>query len=334
MDSPLARVILATLGGALIVLFFISAYDWLLEKSPQPPADPVNSERIQHPFHHPRAVSALKRFGRLPDPEKKALKENLASNLISMEQWLVHLEKSKCQILCMGELHEESTRRFLAEAFFAKFSVNGLLLEATPKTLKRIIKRLAAGRDYFPLLDADILNVIRAAKNRNPDVKIRGIEETEEQTSAFQGHPNARDAAIADNFWIAFEPGLRHIILFGALHCTTDSNWLFDTLLTQASPTLKEAMLNVRILGEHQNGPVEAFVFFVDEIALIRSDFVIPDTRLLDPRIYTWFPVLARQTLKKYRTLIVFRPPIRMRRRHSSYDQIADFPPPAFYRHG
>jgi len=53
--------------------------------------------------------------------------------------------------------HEESTRNFLAEEFFAKFSTDVLLLEATPKDLKRLIKRMDAGRDYFPLLDADIM---------------------------------------------------------------------------------------------------------------------------------------------------------------------------------
>ena len=81
----------------------------------------------------------------------------------------------------MGELHEESTRNFLAEEFFAKFSTDVLLLEATPKDLKRLIQRMDAGRDYFPLLDADIMKILRSVKNRNPAIKIWGIEETDEQ---------------------------------------------------------------------------------------------------------------------------------------------------------
>ena len=66
-------------------------------------------------------------------------------------------------------------------------------------------------------------------------------------------------------------------------------------------------MLNVRVLEVHQNGPLEAFVNFTDSIAIERNHFVIPDTRLLHPRIFEWFPHLNQETLDKYRTLIVFR---------------------------
>jgi hypothetical protein len=66
-------------------------------------------------------------------------------------------------------------------------------------------------------------------------------------------------------------------------------------------------MLNVRVLGEHQNGPVEAFVYFMEEIGVKKRDFVIPDTHSLPDPICEWFPSLNRQTLGKYRSLIVFR---------------------------
>jgi hypothetical protein len=304
MDSPLARVILAIFGGYLIILLFLSIYDWIVEEYPRRPAQLSSSERIQHPFYHEQAAKALQRFSRLPEPEKAAIKNSLKSNLISMEQWLTHLGESDHQIICMGELHEESTRKFLAEEFFAKFNTDVLLLEATPKNLKRLIKRMDAGRDYFPLLNADIMKILRAVKDRNPTVKIWGIEETEEQ----QKGSNSRDQSIAHNFWDRFQPGKLHIILFGALHCTNDPNWLFKNLCNQASlPLLKEHMLNVRILEEHQNGPVEAFVYFLDEIGIEKKHFVIPNTNSLHPRIYELFQMLNRQTLKKYRSLVIFR---------------------------
>jgi hypothetical protein len=304
MDSPLARVILAIFGGYLIILLFLSIYDWIVEEYPRRPAQLSSSERIQHPFYHEQAAKALQRFSRLPEPEKAAIKNSLKSNLISMEQWLTHLGESDHQIICMGELHEESTRKFLAEEFFAKFNTDVLLLEATPKNLKRLIKRMDAGRDYFPLLNADIMKILRAVKDRNPTIKIWGIEETEEQ----QKGSNSRDQSIAHNFWDRFQPGKLHIILFGALHCTNDPNWLFKNLCNQASlPLLKEHMLNVRILEEHQNGPVEAFVYFLDEIGIEKKHFVIPNTNSLHPRIYELFQMLNRQTLKKYRSLVIFR---------------------------
>jgi len=307
MDSPLARVILALLGGYLIILLFLSVYDWIVEEYPRRPAKPTSSECIQHPFYHEEAAKSLQRYSRLPKPEKAAIKQNLESNLISMEQWLTHLGQSDYQILCMGELHEESTRNFLAEEFFAKLSTDVLLLEATPKDLKRLIKRMDAGKDYFPLLDADIMRILRSVKNRNPAVKIWGIEENEDQQKGQHGHSISRDQSIAHNFWDRFQPGRFHIILFGALHCTNEPNWLFKNLCNQASPHLKERILNVRVLGEHQNGSVEAFVYFLGEIGIEKTKFVIPNTNSLHPRIYELFQTLNQETLEKYRSLIVFR---------------------------
>jgi len=307
MDSPLARVILASLGGYLIILLFLSVYDWIAEEYPRRPTKPPSSERILHPFYHEEVAKALQKFSRLPKPEKAAIKHNLESNLISMKQWLTHLGQSDYQIVCIGELHEESTRNFLAEEFFAKFSTDVLLLEATPKDLKRLIKRMDAGRDYFPLLDADIMKILRSVKNRNPAIKIWGIEETDEQQKGRHGHSVSRDQSIAHNFWDKFQPDRIHIILFGALHCTNEPNWLFKHLSNQASLPLKERMLNVRVLGEHQNGPLEAFVYFLDEIGIEKRNFVIPDTSALHPHIYELFQLLKRQTLEKYCSLIVFR---------------------------
>lgn len=307
MDSPLARVILATLGGYLLILLFLSVYDWFLEEYPRRPDEPGKTERIQHPSHHQRAIEALRLFSRLPKPERVAIQENLGSNLISIKQWLTHLRQSNFQILCMGELHQESTRGFLSKEFFANFTVDVLLLEATPEDLKGIIRRMDAGRDYFPLLDADILNILRTVRGRNPDIKIYGIEETEKQAENHRGHSNSRDQSIAENFWGTFEAGSRNIILFGALHCANQSNWLFHNLCTQASPQLKDEMLNVRVLGEHQDGTVEAFVYFMDEIGIKKGHFVIPDTHSLSDSIYEWFPLLIHQTFEKYRSLMVFR---------------------------
>jgi hypothetical protein len=303
MDSPLARVILAIFSGYLIILLFLSIYDWIAEEYPRRPTESSSSERIQHPFYNEKAAKALQRFSRLPEPEKAAIKNSLKSNLISMEQWLTQLGQSDYQVICMGELHEESTRNFLAEEFFAKFSTDVLLLETTPKNLKRLINRMDAGRDYFPLLNADIMKILRTVKDKNPNIKIWGIEETKEQ----QKDSNSRDQSIAHNFWERFQTGRLHIILFGALHCTNEPNWLFKNLCNQASLHVKERMLNVRVLSEHQNGPVEAFVYFLDEIGIVRKHFVIPNTNSLHPQIYELFQVLNQETLEKYRSLIVFR---------------------------
>ena len=72
MDSPLARVILALLGGYLLILLFLSVYDWIVEEYPRRPTKPPSSERIQHPFYHEEVTKALQRFSRLPTREKIA----------------------------------------------------------------------------------------------------------------------------------------------------------------------------------------------------------------------------------------------------------------------
>ena len=307
MDSPLARMIIFVLGGYFIILLFMITYDWIREEYPRPPTKPPSTERIQHSSYHKQAVEALQRFSRLPKPERNAIKESLESSLISMEQWLTHLGQSDYQVMCIGEFHEESTRNFLAEEFFAKFSVDVLLMEATPKELKRLIKRMNAGRTYFPLLDADIMNILCTVRARNPNIKICGIEETDKQQKEHRGHAGSRDQSIARNFWNRFQPGMRHIILFGAFHCTNEPNWLFEYLYGQAPLPLKERMLNAQVVGEHQNGPLEGFVFFLDEIGIEKKNFVIPDTSALHPRIYELFQLLNRQILEKFCTLIVFR---------------------------
>ena len=121
------------------------------------------------------------------------------------------------------------------------------------------------------MLDADIMNVLRTARAKNPDVRICGIEETEEQQKKQRRHSGSRDTSIAHNFWNRYQAGRRHVILFGALHCTNDPNWLFGHLYGQAPLPLKNRMVNARVLEEHQNGPVEAFVFFLDELGIEKT---------------------------------------------------------------
>jgi hypothetical protein len=303
----LARVILTLLGGYLIILLFLVVYEWVAEEFPRRPAPSRPAERIQHPAHHPAALRALAAFAELPEREKTAVKADLQSGLISLPAWLERLRHSGFEIICLGEVHEESTRTFLADEFFARLKTDVLLLETTPEQLAGFLRRLEAGRDYYPLLEADIMNVLRATRLRNPGVRIRGIEETEKQQNQKHGASNPRDEAIARNFWNAFQPGKRHTILFGAFHCANEANWLFGNLCRRASPALKARMLNVRVLGAHQNGPLEAFVHFLDAAGIRKRQFVIPDTRSLPPPIYEMFPLFNRQTLEKYRALVVFR---------------------------
>jgi hypothetical protein len=183
MYSPLARVIFALLGGYVIILLIFTAYEWLSEEYPMRPVRQQTSKPIQHPFYHKEALEALKQFSKLSEFGKKAVTENLYANIISMEDWLIYLNNREYQIICLGELHTEATRDFLAKEFFSKFSADVLLLECTTEKLNSLIRRMESGRDYFPLLNADIMSLLRAAKKRNSDIDIFGIEESYLQKS-------------------------------------------------------------------------------------------------------------------------------------------------------
>jgi hypothetical protein len=307
MHSPLARVILTVLGGYLLILLLMTAYDWIEAEFPRPPDMPTATGAVQHPFHHEKALAALASFARLPEAEKNALRRSLEAGLISMDTWLDRLGRRQCPVLCLGELHAENTRRFLAGTFFGRYPADVLMLETTPDGLARLTRRMEAGRAYFPLLEADILAVLRAARSGNAAVQIVGIEETEAQQAGREGRSGSRDRAIARNFWQRYHPGRRHVVLFGALHCADEAHWLFGNLKRQAPPALAQRMVNARVLGEHQSGPVEAFVFLLDGLGLAPADFVVADTDALHPLITTWLPLLKAQILDKFQVLIVFR---------------------------
>lgn len=307
MNSPISRVILSVLGGYALILLFLTARDWYREEVPRPPAQPVHVERIQHPLDHGRALDALESFGRLPPIERTAIRKNLESLLIPLEQWLCRLERSDVQVLCLGELHEETTRTFLANWIFTRVRVDVLLLEVTPKDLRGLMRRAESGRRYFPLLGADIMEVLRTVKAVNPKIRICGIEETPDQEKRDHRASGSRDQHIAHNFWEHFRPGLRHVVLFGAFHCAKEPNWLYGNLWESADPALRAKMLNVRVAEEHENGPVEAFLFFLDEIGLEKERFVISENGLLHPWIFDSFPMLSRQILEKYKVIIIFR---------------------------
>jgi hypothetical protein len=307
MHSPLARVIAAILAGYGLILLLLTAHEWAQKVFPRPPHEAPNVARIQHPLSHPTAVRALQRFDHLSDVDRHALKRELASSLTPTGQWLADHNASAYTIVCLGELHAEATRRYLANAVLNALSIDLLLLESTPKNLSRLKRWMAADRDYVPLLGADIGSALLAAMGRNPAVEIYGIEETGRQADAAAGTSGSRDRAIARNFWRRYQPGRRHLILFGALHCANTPHWLFDNLRVQAPEKLRIRMINVQVLGEHQNGSLEAFLYFLDEIGLPTTDFVVSDTRGLPRQIYVWFPALDRQILSKYAAVMVFR---------------------------
>ena len=307
MKEPLSQVILFTIGGFIIILLVLQIRDWIHNEFPKPAENCENVAQIQFPFYHNQANDALKQFVHLSNTEKRTIKRSLVSNLISMKQWLDSLNARPYEIICFGELHDESTRRFLAEQFFSTINTDVLLLEATPDKLESLIKRMETGRSYFPLLGADIMSLLRTVRSKNSKIQLYGIEETQKEQNNQLSDLNTRDESLAHNFWTCYQPGKKHIALLGRLHCAKEPGWFFHTLRAQAPVPLKRKMLSVAVLGEHQNGPLEAFVYFLQKVGVNLGNFVIPERSHLHPYILHHFEVLTNQIFRKYDALVVFR---------------------------
>jgi len=269
------------------------------------------------PFHNPgyrqKAEHALSQFSTLSAGERAALLRNLGQNIVSVERWLDSVRGTGFSALCVGENHEDATRQFLARTLFSELEIDVLFLEVTSHQVGIIARELTSEqelsweKEQILLLDADIAGIIRAARVRNPNLEVIGIEETKRQRIARQrgDKPGTRDESIYNNFWHHFRYGRRHVVLFGALHCTNRPQWLYGRIRRLGPRRVADEMINVRVLEEHQDGRVEAFIYFLGKIGIHRDDFVVVDSNRLHPLIYDWFEDLS-VTLRDFTALMVF----------------------------
>lgn len=274
-------------------------------------------EQPTGPFHNPgyrqKAEHAVRQFSMSSASEQAALLKNLQRNIVSVERWLDSVRRRGFSVLCLGENHEDATRQFLARTLFSELNIDVLFLEVTSHQVGIITQELRSEqelsweREPISLLDADIAGIIRATRIRNPDMELIGIEETKRQRIARQrgDKPGSRDESIYNNFWRHFRYGRRHVVLFGALHCTNRPQWLYGRIRRLGPRRVADEMINVRILEEHQDGRVEAFIYFLGRIGIHRDNFVVVDSKKLHPLIFDWFKDLG-VTLKDFTALMVF----------------------------
>jgi hypothetical protein len=306
--SPLAAYIAVVLGWPALLVISIVAYLWYLDEFHVPEAPPISHERVQHPNHNPVAVRALERFDALPEPEREAIRAGLRAAMVPVAAWLDGLDSAGFGLLCIGEDHDAHTRRFLAGRVFPVLRLDALHLETTPAGLADVERRLGQGRDYAPLLGADIAGILRAARTANPALSVTAIEETEPQRrDRARRRGGSREESLIANLAAAYVMGRRNAVLMGALHCTDDAGWLYERIRHRLPPGAAERAVNLRIVGEHQDGPLEAFIYFLDEADVTPGDFALADLDALPPVIRRWFPLLWHGTFARYRTVLVFR---------------------------
>ena len=251
----------------------------------------------------------MARVAALPEKERAALISEIERAIQPFPAWLDELNRRAIAVLCIGENHEPYLRRFLADRLFATLKADVLLLEATDREVKRLRSRVESGEEKVMLLDADIARLLRHALAANPGLVIDGIEERPEQRSArLRQSEGSREGSIEANFRGRYRPGHRHVVLYGAFHCSHRGGWLFRRLRERPLPdTPPDPLLNLRVAWEHVEPPFEAFTYFLDELGLPAGDFVITDPESLPAQLDDWFPFLSANELHAFGAVAVFR---------------------------
>ncbi len=262
---------------------------------------------VQHAGYEELATKAIEAFAAMPAGRRRALVENLRANLGDLHEELARLNASRFTILCIGERHMATTRRFLAEVVLPALTIDVLLLETPGDALPEIMSRIDAGLAEVDLLDADIAAIIRSVRSANPAIVIAGIDETATQKAQrVHRKQGSRDISITGNLRSHVRRGKRHAVLFGALHCADQPNWMYRRTRLGEHRVKPEEIRNANVIGEHQDGPLEAFLVFIHAIGIERRSFLIADTGALDGLIYAWFPALTRSFLR-FEAVIVFQ---------------------------
>jgi hypothetical protein len=298
------------IASVLILLGLVwSAAQWArlnFVPSPTPIEIPADAF-VQHAGYEELATKVIEAFDAMPASRRRALVENLRANLGDLGEELTRLNASRFAILCIGERHMATTRRFLAEVMLPALTIDVLLLETPGDALPEIMSRIDAGLAEVELLDADIAAIVRSVRGTNPAIVIAGIDESATQKAQrVHRKRGSRDISITGNLRSHVRRGKRHAVLFGALHCADQPNWMYQRARLTEHRVKPEEIRNTNVIGEHQDGPLEAFLVFIHAIGIERRNFLIADTGTLDRLIYAWFPALTRSFLR-FEAVIVFQ---------------------------
>ena len=302
-DTLIVASVLVLLGLA----WFTAEWAWLnYVPAPTPVEVPIDAF-VQHTGYEVMAAEAIAAFSAMPASRQRELVENLHANIGNLNEELARLSASRLKILCIGERHMATTRGFLARSMLPAIGIDVLLLEIPGDELPGIMSQIDEGLVEVPLLGVDIAAIVRSVKSTNPAIVIAGIDESVSQ-KAQRVHRmrGSRDISIAGNLRSQVRRNKRHAVLFGALHCADQRNWMYRRILLGEGRINREEIRNVNVIGEHQDGTLEAFVTFTHAVGIKARNFMISDTGALDRLIFAWFPALTNSFLR-FDAVIVFQ---------------------------
>ncbi len=297
-------------GCILVILgiFLAIAFDWAKENFVPSPRSSTQADRgsTRFPEIDYLRENALKKLADVPPFERQQLRDSVRWAITPFDSWLSKIKSAPPDLICVGESHDDVTRAFLASHFLPRYPVDALMLETTHEDLEILVKLVESGSARLSMLEADVAEVIRAARGANDEVSIHGIEETRSQRIArFESRTGSREQSIIENFFSHFRPGRTHAVLYGALHCIDEPSWFLGHLRANHGGDVIGRNLSVNLISARGSGENEAFVNFLQELEIPPPPFVIPDTTMLHAEVYAWFPHLT-QTFRQYDAVIVF----------------------------
>ena len=284
-----------------------SEWAWLNYVPAPVPVEVPRDAFVQHAGFEGMATQAIEAFAAMPASRRRDLAKNLRDNIGDLDEELARLNESRLVILCIGERHMAATRRFLAKTVLTALAIDVLLLEIPGDELPETMRQIDAGSAEVPLLGEDIAAIVRSARRHNPGIVIAGIDESVSQKAQRTYRKRgSRDISIAGNLRSHIRRSKRHAVLFGALHCADQRNWMYRRIRLGERRVNREEIRNVNVIGEHQDGTLEAFLAFIHAVGIERRNFMIADSSALDRLIFTWFPALTNSFLR-FDAVIVFK---------------------------
>lgn len=269
--------------------------------------DTLKNDKQHTPPYMDIGRYAYRQYLSAPRRERERVRRNLQRTVQPASQWLAWLDAEQFDFLCIGESHQENYRRYLSRHFFPNYGLDILFLEARLLPAKVMGVRAEIGEEDVALLNADIADIIRAVRARNPDVRIVGVEESSGQLSDRKGvRTGSRDQSLFDNVAENYERGRRSAALLGALHCTERWNWLYARLQRSQTDTQFSTLLNMRLMSESKDLLSREFSRFLSLIGYPDGDYAIVETDRLDNSIHDWFLELTKH-FASYSALILFR---------------------------
>jgi hypothetical protein len=222
---------------------------------------------------------------------KGDFKEAVLKQKRSLSSWTESLEQESPSLICLGETHNAEFRKFYAENFFNSYTIDTLFLEAKPDQVIDLLKSVKAGEPDVELLGADISAVLTAALNKNPKIKIYGVEPTVEQKKEItfdQTKRLNREGFIAQNIMDKFITGEKHVMLYGANHCAINDLGLGGAI--PAYRLLKNVLTegSVRSVKTIFHTNSDYFSANMSLIGIEPETMVIKNANGIDPKAYKY----------------------------------------------